>query len=244
MKRDPDWYKRWAEEPDSDEPPASLIPGPSAPNDVRRLADDVVRRLAEMGVVDPDRVALRQRAEPRQVRVPNGYAAVEVRSDSFNEEERTVELIWAAGATVKRYSIDEGYYMEDLSMDPKHIRLDRFKSGMSLLDSHASYSMANRIGTVLPGSVRIADGKAYATVRLSRKQAAEDLFQDLKDGHPFPVSVGYRVHKFERREGRDGALPTLRAIDWEPYELSAVPVPADGGAHSRSEPRLCEIIAH
>lgn len=244
MKRDPQWYKRWAEQPAGDDNPAPASAPSSAPNDVRRLADDVVRRLAEMGVVDPERVAHRQRAEPRQARVPTGYAAVEVRSESFNEEDRTVEIIWAAGATVKRYSMDEGYYMEELSMDPKHIRLDRFKSGMSLLDTHASDSMANRLGTVVPGSVRIAGGKAYATVRLSRKQAAEDLFQDLKDGHPFPVSVGYRVHKLERREGRAGTLPTLKAIDWEPYELSAVPVPADGGAHSRAEAAACEIITH
>ena len=43
---------------------------------------------------------------------------VAVRADTFNEE-RTVEVIWATGAPVKRYSWDEGYYMEELSMDPK-----------------------------------------------------------------------------------------------------------------------------
>lgn len=154
---------------------------------------------------------------------------------SFDEDGRTVEVIWAAGGAVKRYSWDEGYYMEELSMDPKHIRLDRFQAGMSLLDSHDASSMESRLGTVLPGSVRISGGKAYATVKLSRKARAEELLQDLRDGHPFPVSVGYRTHAYEKREGDGNQLPTLRAIDWEPMELTACPVPADAGAHSRKE---------
>lgn len=158
-----------------------------------------------------------------------------VRADTFNENDRTVEIVWAAGAKVKRYSWDEGYYMEELSMDPKHIRLDRFTSGMSLLDSHDATSMDSRLGTVLPNSVRVEGGKAYATVKLSRKQRAEELLQDLRDGHSFPVSVGYRTHAYEKKEGDGNQLPTLRAIDWEPLELSAVPVPADAGAHSRKE---------
>ncbi len=185
-------------------------------------------------------------SDKKMARVPKGYGLVEVRADSFNEDERTVEIIWAAGAAVKRYSYDEGYYIEKLSMDPKHIRLDRFKSGMSLLDSHESYSMSKRLGSVLPGTVRIEGGKAYATVKLSRKQQAEELYQDLRDGHSFPVSVGYRTYAYEKKEGGANSLPVLTAVDWEPIELSAVPVPADSGAHSRSQPDgdlpECEIL--
>lgn len=184
--------------------------------------------------------------EKKTARIPKGYGLVEVRAASFNEDDRTVEIIWAAGAAVKRYSYDEGYYIEKLSMDPAHIRLDRFKAGMSLLDTHESYSMSKRLGSVLPDSVRIEGGKAYATVKLSRKQQAEELYQDLRDGHSFPVSVGYRTYAYEKKEGGANSLPVLTAVDWEPLELSAVPVPADGGAHSRSEPAdgvpECEIL--
>ncbi|MBC6714785.1 hypothetical protein H9Q09_01115 [Aurantimonas sp. DM33-3] len=172
------------------------------------------------------------------IRIPDrAFGEVEVRADTFSSEDRTVEIIWAAGAKVRRYSWDEGYFMEELSMDASHIRMDRFASGMSLLDSHDAYSMDNRIGTVIPGSVRVDGGKAYATVRLSRNQRGESIYQDLQDGHPFPVSVGYRIHAYEKTEGDDSQLPTLRAIDWEPLELSAVPIPADAGAFSRSEAR-------
>ena len=47
------------------------------------------------------------------------------------------------------------------------------------------------------------------------------------------VSVGYRVHRYEI-EKRDGQRELWRAVDWEPYEISAVPMPADAGAVIRS----------
>lgn len=172
------------------------------------------------------------------IRIPTGFRGeVEIRKDTFNAEDRTVEVCWSTGAKVKRYSWDEGYYMEELLVDKSAIRLDRF-GAMSLLDTHEMWSMDSRLGTVVPGSIRIESGKAYARLKLSRKQRGEELFQDLQDGHPLPISVGYKIHRYEKTEGADGQLPTLRAIDWEPIELSAVPVPADPGAISlsRSEP--------
>lgn len=169
------------------------------------------------------------------IRIPRSFADVEVRKDTVNEAERTVEVVWTTEHPVRRYSWDEGYYMEVLSCDPKAIRMDRFRSGMSLLDSHDNWSMANRLGTVIPESVRIEGKKGYATVKFSRSELAETLFQDLLDGHPIPISVGYRIHKFEKAEGSDKALPTLRATDWEPLEISAVPIPADPNAYSRSD---------
>lgn len=178
--------------------------------------------------------ALREATE-KEIRIPKSYGEVEVRADTFNEEDRSVEVCWSTGARVKRYSWDEGYYMEELAVDKDAIRLDRFNA-MSLLDTHDNYSMDSRLGTVIPGSVRIEGGKAYARIKFSKKQRAEELMQDVRDGHPLPISVGYKIHRYEKTEGADGQLPVLRAIDWEPLELSAVPIPADAGATSRSEP--------
>ena len=182
-----------------------------------------------------------------RIRMPKHFADVQVRVDTLDDTERTIEVIWSTGVKVKRYSYSEGYYMEELVLDPDAIRMERFDTGMSLLDSHDGWSMDGRLGTVVPGSVRFEGGKAYAVLRLSKKQRADDLLQDLRDGHPFQVSVGYRIHKYEKTEGGDGELPTLRAIDWEPMELSAVPIPADAGAHSRSEDGEkfdCLVIRH
>ncbi|MDR6954131.1 hypothetical protein J2X65_003499 [Ancylobacter sp. 3268] len=171
----------------------------------------------------------------KEIRIPKGFGAVEVRSDTLNVDDRTVEVCWTTGARVKRYSWDEGYYMEELAVDNKAIRMDRF-GAMALLDTHESWSMDSRLGTVVPGSIRIDGGKGYATIKFSRKQKAEEILQDLRDGHPVSISVGYKIHRYEKTEGSDGQLPILRATDWEPMELSAVPVPADAGAYSRSQP--------
>ena len=176
----------------------------------------------------------------KEIRISKSFLACEVRNDTFNEADRTVEVCWTTGARVKRYSWDEGYYMEELQVDKKAIRLDRFNA-MSLLDTHDNYSMDQRLGTVVPGSVRIEGGKGYARIKLSKKQRAEELLQDLRDGHPLPISVGYKIHRYEKTEGADGQLPVLRAIDWEPMELSAVPIPADPEAVSRSEPKGGEV---
>ena len=64
------------------------------------------------------------RIDPKTMQIALGYGEGEVRAESFDPESRTVEIVWAAGAPVKRYSWDQGYYIEELSMDPAHVRLD------------------------------------------------------------------------------------------------------------------------
>ncbi|MGZ9034392.1 MAG: hypothetical protein ACXW25_08280 [Rhodospirillales bacterium] len=57
------------------------------------------------------------------------------------------------------------------------------------------------------------------------------------------VSVGYTVRAYEVID-QDGQVPVWRAIDWQPVELSAVPVGADGGASFRRSQGLtpCRLI--
>lgn len=179
------------------------------------------------------------RTQGRNVQdVQTRSAAVTAGTGSLNAEARTIKVIWTTGAAVKRYSWDDGYYMEELAVDRKSIRLDRFEA-MSLLDGHEQ-SMDARLGTVVPGSVKIEGGKAMATLRLSRNAKAEAILQDLEDGHPINISVGYKIHRYEKTEGGADTLPTIRAIDWEPMELSVVAVPADPGAVSRKEQDMPE----
>lgn len=173
--------------------------------------------------------------DDRVIKIPKAYAGIEVRADTVNEDDRSVEVIWATEAPVKRYNWQEGWYLEVLAMEPNAIRMERFTNGMSLLDTHDAWSMESRLGTVVPGSVRIDGKRGYATIRFSRKEKAEEIFQDLRDGHPIQISVGYKIHKFEKSEGDENSLPILRAVDWEPTELSVVPIPADAGAHSRAD---------
>jgi phage head maturation protease len=56
----------------------------------------------------------------------------------------------------------------------------------------------------------------------------------VKDGIIRAVSVGYKVYKVQEDTPKDGGVPTRTAIDWEPYEISMVSMPADVGAKVRA----------
>jgi len=172
-----------------------------------------------------------------------------VRADSFNEDAHTIEVVFTTGATVRRVSWREGEFDEELVVSPQAVRLDRLNAGAPFLDTHYSYELGGVIGSVVKGSARIADGKGYATILLTRRETAAGAVQDIRDGIINNVSVGYRTHRVEIEE-REGAVPLHRAIDWEPYEISAVPIPADAGAQIRSSAggdgafNSCEIVTH
>ena len=151
--------------------------------------------------------------------------------ETINVEERTVELVWSTGAQVKRASWSRGDYIEELSMAPDAVRMERLNKGAPLLDAHDSFSLRSQIGVVQRAWLNGNEGRAL--VKFSRRDDVESIFQDVIDGIYRNVSVGYKVHKTERDE--TGAVPVERAVDWEPYELSLVPIPADAGAQVRSE---------
>jgi hypothetical protein len=169
------------------------------------------------------------------IAVPQLSLRADVVAQSVNEEARTVELIFSTGAAVERFDWMSGKrYLEKLSLDPSHVRLDRLNAGGPLLDAHSAWSVTDQLGAVVPGTVVIAKKQARATVRFSKRAEVESIWQDVRDGIIRNVSVGYRVHKFEETEGKNNALPVRNAIDWEPYEVSMVPMGADVGARVRS----------
>lgn len=154
---------------------------------------------------------------------------------TFNDADNSFEVCWTTGAAVLRSDwLDGEYYNETLSVEPGALRLDRLNDSAPLLDSHRQGELAAVIGSVVPGSIRLEGGKGYARVRLADCADVEAIAAKVRDGHLNKVSVGYQVHAFERIEV-EGQRPELRAIDWEPLEISLVAVPADPGARIRSE---------
>lgn len=152
-----------------------------------------------------------------------------------NDSDRTVELIFTTGTGVVRYDWMSGQrYLEKLSLDPAHVRLDRLNDEAPLLDTHSSYSVSSVLGATVPGSAEISAKKGRVKVRFSKRDAVEPVYQDVKARILTKVSVGYLVHKFLETTGKDGSLPVRTAVDWEPYEVSMVPMGADAGARVRS----------
>lgn len=185
-------------------------------------------------------------AETTQTReVPPLTMRADVVPESLNEEARTVDVVWTTGAMVKRYDWFDGPYMEELSTQPKHVRMDRLKSGRApVLLGHNSYNPSAHQGVVVRAALK--GGEGTATLRFLKDDPdADKTWNKIRQGVLTSVSVGYTVHKVEETRGTDGSLPIRKAIDWEPYEISPVSMPADPGAVIRSEaPKLntCEFI--
>lgn len=157
-----------------------------------------------------------------------------IRPGSVDPEKRTVEVIWTTGAKVLRGFFEKFY--EELSLDPKHVRMDRLSGGRApLLDSHGARDLSSVLGVV--ESARLEGKRGVATVRFAKAEddpEADRIFRKVMDGIIGNISVGYRVYRFEKTEGGEKTLPTFRAVDWEPFELSLVGMPADPGAAIRA----------
>jgi phage head maturation protease len=152
---------------------------------------------------------------------------------SFDAAERTIDVVWSTGAVVRRSSAQTGEYDEQLIVSPDAVRLDRLNAGAPFLKIHNDRALANVLGAVVPGSARIENGRGLASVRLSAARDVAPIAARIIEGTLRNVSVGYAYHRVEKVE-RDGQVPLWRVVDWEPLEISAVPIPADPGAQVRS----------
>jgi HK97 family phage prohead protease len=166
--------------------------------------------------------------------IPSLSLRASFKPDTIDEEKRTVDLVWTTGAKVLRGYYDR--YYEELSLDPKHVRMERLTSGRApLLNSHDGFDLGSVLGVV--ESAKLEKSKGVARVRFAKAEdspEADRIFRLVKDGIITSVSVGYRVHRLEKVEDGDDKIPTMRATSWEPYELSLVAMPADAGAGVRS----------
>lgn len=180
------------------------------------------------------------------------YVRADVVPGSLNEEARTVDVVWTTGARVRRYSWFDGPWIEELSTDPKHVRMGRLQSGRApVFLQHNAYDPDMHQGVVERAAIKVGEGTA--TLRFLRSSAdpkgpqfleAEKTWEKIRQGVLTSVSVGYRTYRSEKVEETDG-VPVMRATDWEPMEISPVSMPADDGAHMRSasqQTNTCQFI--
>jgi hypothetical protein len=110
-----------------------------------------------------------------------------------------------------------------------------------LLKVHDTRTLDAVIGSVVPGTARIDQGRGIARVRFSQRTDVEPIWADIRAGHLRAVSIGYQVHRFE--VSRPANAPELwRAVDWTPFEISAVPVGADPAAGFRAVENLTPCV--
>src|SRR3546814_6466035 len=67
-------------------------------------------------------------------------------------ENRIVSLLWTGGAPVRRYDWwNDRYYIEELSLEPEHVRMGRLQSGLApLCYTHYTYSQIGRAHVSTP----------------------------------------------------------------------------------------------
>jgi len=167
------------------------------------------------------------------INLPPATRDAELRAASFNEADNTIEVCWTTGATVRRMSWRDGAYDEELIVSPNAVRLERLNAGAPLLNTHSQWDLKDVIGAVVPGTARIEKGQGFARVALSKAPGDADIVQKIRDGIIRNISVGYIRHQIEKIE-KDDETPIWRVVDWEPHEISAVPVPADAGSQFRA----------
>ena len=161
--------------------------------------------------------AMRRDAESVPAQAMQRDITFEVRSETVNEETRTVELSFSSTAPYERW-----WGIEILDHGKKSVRLGRLNSGAALLMDH---NTSDQVGVVEKAWIDGDQGRAV--VRFSRSPRAEEIFQDVKDKIRTLVSVGYRVLEIILEKQTEGEASTYRVTDWEPYEISLVSVPAD-----------------
>jgi hypothetical protein len=161
---------------------------------------------------------------------------------------RTVEVVWLSGERIKRYDWMSGqYFYLEFSREPGAARMGRLQSGTApVLNAHSTWSLADQIGVVEKAAY--GGGRGSATLRFSAREDVQPIFQDVQDKIIRNVSAGMNIYRYEQLppDAQSEGLAIRRAVDFEPAEISLVPIGADAGAGTladqsqRTHP--CDII--
>ncbi|MCA4920504.1 MAG: HK97 family phage prohead protease [Roseomonas sp.] len=145
---------------------------------------------------------------------------------------RTVEVVWSTGARARNYVPSLGGITEELDMSPNAVRMAQLGSGNApVLNTHRSSDARDVLGRVI--AARLEGGRGHARLQFSAAADVEPLWQRVADGTLRAVSIGYRVHRYDQRPDPVSGEMIYRAVDWEPFEISIVPIPVDRDAQVR-----------
>jgi hypothetical protein len=145
---------------------------------------------------------------------------------------RTVEVVWSTGARARNFVPSLGGITEELDMSPNAVRMAQLGSGNApVLNTHRSSDARDVLGRVI--AARLEGGRGHARLRFSAAADVEPLWQRIADGTLRAVSIGYRVHRYDQRPDPVSGEMIYRAVDWEPFEISIVPIPVDRDAQVR-----------
>ena len=152
----------------------------------------------------------------KRFQLPQLTRAIQTDGITVDAETRTVEFPFSSEMPVERWFGDEVLSHKSGAAD-----LTRLNDGAPLLFNH---NMDEIIGVVEEARIG-SDKRGYARVRFAKTARADEVLGMVNDGILRNVSFGYRIA--EMTENVKDGKSTFMATRWEPYEISAVTIPAD-----------------
>jgi HK97 family phage major capsid protein/HK97 family phage prohead protease len=147
------------------------------------------------------------------------------RDMQIQPDQATGQLVDAEARTIRlpvssETAVDCWFGTEVLSHEPGAIRLDNLRqSVLPLLFNHDRSDLLGRVVGLELGN----DKRLYAVFRFGRDERGQWAMDQVNDQILVNVSINYRVFKWLE----DTETETYTAMDWEPYEISLVTIPAD-----------------
>lgn len=161
---------------------------------------------------------------------------------SIDEKTRTITYVAATENGVRTYS-----GMEYLRM--AGARLKRYRSNPVVLDTHNRFEVGAIIGRA---KVTIEGRELIAEVTYATTDRAETAWQLAKGDFVRTLSVGFIPNRTKMRVLQDGETdgegdsqiqgPAIVQKEWELFEISVVPVPADPNALRRMLERSADFL--
>lgn len=174
--------------------------------------------------------------------LPTQRTRAEFKAESFNEADRTVEVVFATETAVRTFDWDS-YEMVDeiLLCKPENGDLSRLNAGAPALDNHNRYGSTaeNVVGVV--SDARFENGAGIAKIRFGNSENDTELMNKVRDKIVTGISVGYNVMEYQVTRS-EGSKPVYKATKWEATEISFVPVQADKNSRIRSENEGNEVV--
>jgi hypothetical protein len=161
------------------------------------------------------------------------YRTIALRAEGEIAADAGIPVVLMTENTVRAYDWERGEIVDEIAI----LSGVDFPKQVPLLDSHNRWSATAQMGSVrkLTKGAESIDGQAF----FSRKQVAQELRQDVLDGHATDASVGFRV--LEKKWVDKGQSLTIRGKTYQGpvrlvtrsqiFELSITPI----GADSRSK---------
>lgn len=168
------------------------------------------------------RSSAQRRAQPSHV-----VSRMRPVANTYNPQHRTFEVVLATAAPV-----DRGNFLEVLDVAGAD-----WPESLPLQLDHV-LSVENTIGRV--ENIRVENGQLIGRARLSQGADLDWLASRIEDGTITSLSVGYRVARWQNRNGERGSKPLRTAIAWTLVEASLVVDPADPAARVRSKGKVME----